>query len=211
MTSAGVAAVVPPKSPISQNSMPLTCASGARVSSNAITAPHPAATTTPVSSSRVVVQGARSAPVRASPNTSSVEASAPPSAAGVTNAVTPASMAPSAPTAAPPEMPRMYGIGKRIAQERLHQRAGQREEPADGERRERARQPQFAHDGGFGFGRSPLVSARRIVTPSSATLPTARAMASAASAATAERRKDDDVAARSHPDEMRRCGHEARL
>ncbi len=87
--------------------MPLTCASGASVSISAISAPHPAATTTPVSNSRVVVHGARSAPVRASPNTMSVEANAPPSAAGVTSAAAPASMAPSAPTAAPPEMPRM--------------------------------------------------------------------------------------------------------
>ena len=99
----------PPRSPISQNSMPFTCASGASVSISAISAPQPAATTTPVSSSRVVVQGARSPPVRASPNTSSVEASAPPSAAGVASAAAPASIAPSAPTAAPPEMPRMYG------------------------------------------------------------------------------------------------------
>jgi hypothetical protein len=108
-TSAGVASVVPPRSPISQNSIPLTRASGAIVSISAMTAPHPAATTTPVSSSLVVVHGARSPPILASVNTSTVDASAPPSAAGVTSGAAPASMAPSAPTAAPPEMPRMYG------------------------------------------------------------------------------------------------------
>ena len=84
----------------------------------------------------------------------SVEANAPPSAAGVTSAAAPASIAPSAPTAAPPEMPEDVGIGQRIAQQHLHQRARERQQAADGERRQRARQAQFAHDGGLGSGRA---------------------------------------------------------
>ena len=177
------ATVVPPRSPISQNSMPFTCTSGASVSSSAITAPHPAATTTPVSRSRVVVHGARSAPVRASPNTMSVEARAPPSAAGVTSAADAGEHRPERADGGAARNAENVRIGERIAQERLHQRAGQCEQPADGERRQRARQPQLAHDGGVGFGVARLTSARKIAAPSSATLPTASARASAASAA----------------------------
>ena len=59
------------------------------------------------------------------------------------NPAAPASMRPSAPTAAPPETPSNVGIGKRVAQERLHQDAREREHDAGAERRERPRQAQL--------------------------------------------------------------------
>ena len=91
------------RSPISQNSMPRSCASGAIDRMSATRAPHPAAITTPVSRSRV---GDHAPTPRARPNTSSVEASAPPNApAETSHAAAPASIIDSAPTAAPPETP----------------------------------------------------------------------------------------------------------
>ena len=100
----------------------------------------------PVSSSRVAVHGDCAPPARDSPNTISVDASAPTKAAGITATAMPASIADSAATAAPPGDSQHVRIGQRIAQQDLQQRAGEREQPADGERRQRARQPQLAHD-----------------------------------------------------------------
>ena len=71
-----------------------------------MSAPHPVATTTPVSSSRV---GAHAPSPRARPNTMAVETSAPANAAGVTSAAAPTSSAASAPHAAPPDSPSTYG------------------------------------------------------------------------------------------------------
>ena len=89
----------------SQNSIPFTCASGATASSSAISAPHPAATTMPVNNNRVAVHGDCAPPARDSPKTISVDASAPTNAAGMMAAAMPASIAESAATAAPPEIP----------------------------------------------------------------------------------------------------------
>ena len=43
------------------------------------------------------------------------------------------------------------GVGQRIAEQHLHQRAGECEQAADRERRQRARQAQFAHDRHLGL------------------------------------------------------------
>jgi hypothetical protein len=83
--------------------MPGSSGLGRTASRKVITAPQPAATTTPVSSRRVGVQ----LPVPwASPNTISVESIAPAKAEPDTQPTpSPAIIASSAPTAAPPEMP----------------------------------------------------------------------------------------------------------
>src|SRR5215831_4424221 len=95
------------RSPISQNSMPRNCASGARERISATTAPQPAATTMPVSSNRVGDQAPRP---RASPKTIAVDATAPAKApAGTIQAKAPSSIAVKAPTAAPPDTPSTYG------------------------------------------------------------------------------------------------------
>ena len=176
--------------------MPLTCASGASVSISAISAPQPAATTTPVSSRRVVVHGARSAPVRARPNTSSVDASAPPRARRRDQRRRAREHRPERADRGAAGDAEDVRIGERIAQQHLHQRAGEREQTADGESGERARQAQFAHDG---RRRSPTCRRRargESPRPSTSTLPTASASASAASAADGERGEDRDTSAR---------------
>lgn len=90
-------------SPMSQNSMPRSERSLATARMKDTTALQPADTMTPVSSRRV---GVRLPSPCASPNTSAVAASAPPKADRSSSApVRPASMASSAPTDAPPEMP----------------------------------------------------------------------------------------------------------
>ena len=145
-TSAASAAGGADRSPISQNSMPRTCASGASVSSSAISAPQPAATTTPVSSRRVGVH----APVAARPartNTSSVDANAPRERRRrIDQRPRPASIARQRADGRAAGDAEHVRIGERIAQQHLHQRAGERERAADGERGQRARQPQLAHD-----------------------------------------------------------------
>ena len=158
--------------------MPLTCASGARVSISAISAPHPAATTTPVSSSRVAVHGARRRRVRARPNTSSVETNAPqtrPACGHGRDAREHRAQRADGGAAGDAQHVR---IGQRIAQQHLHQRAGQREQAADGERRQRARQAQSRARSPPRCRRRPRARARSHA-PSTATLPTASASASA--------------------------------
>ena len=85
--------------------MPRRFSSGLSASSNVVAAANPAASTTPVSSSRVGVQ----LPVPcAIEKTSSVAAIAPANAeASTTGLLRPSMMASSAATAAPPELPRM--------------------------------------------------------------------------------------------------------
>ena len=70
-----------------------------------MTAPQPAAITTPVSSSRVATHGTPVPPPRARPNTSSVEPSAPTSAAVPDHGANPSSIVASAAAAAPPDTP----------------------------------------------------------------------------------------------------------
>ena len=83
--------------------MPRRVPSGLRLSNRPITAPQPAATTTPVSSSRAGVQLPRP---WARANTSSMVPKAPPKAAPWNQSPPrPSSMAARAPVAAPPEMP----------------------------------------------------------------------------------------------------------
>jgi len=95
------------RSPISQKSMPRSCASGASDRMSATTAPQPAATTTPVSRSRVGDQGPLP---RARPKTIAVDANAPPNApAGTSHAPAPSSIVVNAPAAAPPDTPNTYG------------------------------------------------------------------------------------------------------
>ena len=133
--------------------MPLTCAAGASASSSAITAPQPAATTTPVSSSRVGAHAARSVSARAIANTMSVDSKR---ACERCRSREPArcpdhQRAERADRRAAGDAEHI-GIGERIAQQHLHQRARDREQSADGERGECARQPQIADDGGaFGL------------------------------------------------------------
>ena len=92
-------------SPIIQNSIDITRVSGANASIKDTAAPQPAATMTPVSSSRVCVQ--LPSPC-ARPNTTTIAVSAPTKAEASTQKVAaPSVIAPSAATAAPPEMPRM--------------------------------------------------------------------------------------------------------
>ena len=50
------------------------------------------------------------------------------------------------------------GVGERIAQQHLHQHAGDREQPADGKRGQRARQAQLIDD-------APVLHAERIAEP----------------------------------------------
>ncbi len=164
--------------------MPLTCASGAIVSSSAISAPHPAATTIPVSSSRVAVHGDCAPPARESPNTISVETSAPTNAAGMIAAARPASIAESAATAAPPEIPSTYGSASGL-RSRTCSRA-----PAN------ASSPPTANAASARGRRSSrtIVTAVSVPSPASArmtvaasigTLPAASATANAASATSA--------------------------
>ncbi|GAB1459562.1 hypothetical protein MASR2M50_13360 [Thauera sp.] len=104
-TSAGHGRAAALASPIIQNSIDITRVSGASASISDTAAPQPAATITPVSSRRVCVQ--LPSPW-ASPKTSSIAANAPAKADTSTqNIAAPSTIAPSAPTAAPPEMPRM--------------------------------------------------------------------------------------------------------
>ena len=163
--------------------MPLTCASGARVSISAISAPQPAATTTPVNSSRVAVHAARSPPRRARPNTSSVDTNAPANAAGAAIAVNPASMAASAPTAAPPEMPSTYGSASGLRSNTCIIAPASASRPpeanaasARGRRRSRTIAAPVS---------SPPVNPRAIAAASTGTLPTASASARATMAASA--------------------------
>ncbi len=98
------------RSPINQKSMPRSCASGASDRMSATTAPQPAATTTPVSRSRVGDQGPLP---RARPKTIAVDAIAPPNApTGTSHAAAPSSMVVSAPAAAPPDTPNTYGSAR---------------------------------------------------------------------------------------------------
>ena len=95
--------------------MPRMRASGATVSSSVTSAVHNAASITPASSRRgaPLPGSASDAPAnsrRASANTSTVEASAPPNAPPwINRPPAPSNIAPSAPTAAPPEAPITYG------------------------------------------------------------------------------------------------------
>ena len=95
------------RSPINQNSMPRSWVSSPRLSSMLTTALAPAATTTPVSSSRAAVQPPSP---RASANTSRVVARAPNVAlTSISRPLIPSSIAASAATAAPPETPMTNG------------------------------------------------------------------------------------------------------
>ena len=134
--------------------MPLTCASGASVSISAISAPHPAATTTPVSNRRVVVHGARSAPARASPNTMQRRRERAGERGRRHQRRGAGEHGAQRTDRRPARNAQDVGVGQRIAQQHLHQRAGERQQAADRERRQRAGQAQLAHDRGLGSGRA---------------------------------------------------------
>src|SRR6476620_6518866 len=95
------------RSPISQNSMPRTCASGASTSVRLMSAESPDDNTTPVSSSRYVFQS----PERyVRPNTTTIANTAPASADRfIAIAPVPAASASKAPRDAPPDTPSTYG------------------------------------------------------------------------------------------------------
>ncbi len=97
-------------SPINQNTMPCIRSAGLTVNNNPITAPQPAASTTPVSRVRIAVH---SPPTLDRKNTKMIETSAPVKAIKFT-AITdkPRRMAVNANTAAPPETPRIYGSAR---------------------------------------------------------------------------------------------------
>jgi hypothetical protein len=145
--SAGQGVAAWDRSPISQNSMPRSFCSGATERISATTAAAPAATMTPVSSRRVWVQ-------LPSPRRQAEHQQHRAQGAGEGAAVHHQQG-----QAEQHRQQRTHrraagdaqhvGIGQRVAQQHLHQGAGQRQQSAAGKGRQRARQAQVAHH----FGR----------------------------------------------------------
>jgi hypothetical protein len=85
------------------------------------------------------------------------------------------------------------GVGERIAQQHLHQRAGEREQPAHGKGRQRAGKTQLADDRRRGLGRvaGKRAENRRRATsmpPTATATPSATSEAAASTASIARRR-----------------------
>jgi hypothetical protein len=161
--SSGAGSRANDRSPISQNSMPRRLESGPSARIRLTAAPKPAATTTPVSSSRSGVQAPGAVREREHQQRRR-------QGAGEGAAVDPHAA----------EARRQHqqregrraagdaehvGIGERVAQQDLHQHPGQRQQAADGEGAERARQAQLAHQGarepGVRLGQAAPQLARR--------------------------------------------------